>query len=108
MGWLSMSQGGHWGHIGIVWRYKEEHVKWLPLRFQKQLKNWKERGLVDSNEQTPLLFEMCNHFREKETNKFKVHLSHLGRWHILRAYTNGVGPMIGFRKYTGDRGQNFY
>jgi len=105
-GWLSLSQGGQWGHCGIIYRYKEKAHHLLPKRFQDQLENWKARGFVE--EGTPLVFEMANHGREKDTNDFKVHLSHLQNWHMFHDATNYFGATMGIRKFTGERNREFY
>jgi len=105
-GWLSLSQGGQWGHCGIIFRYKKATLQYLPKRFQTQLENWERRGIIEEN--TPLVFEMANHGREGDTNEYKVHLSHLQNWHIFGDARKYFGPSIGIRKFTGPRDKNFY
>jgi len=105
-GWLSLSQGGQWGHCGIIFRYKKAAKQYLPKRFQTQLEKWELRGIIEEN--TPLVFEMANHGREGDTNEYKVHLSHLQNWHIFGDARKYFGPSIGIRKFTGARDKNFY
>lgn len=109
--WLNLAQGGQWAHCGIVFRYKDWMLEFLPKRFRIQLKAWKARGIV--KEGTPLVLEMTNANREPDTNNYygrgddnvrKMHITHLQGWHFLR----DASSRLGIRQYRGPRDARFY